>query len=128
MTKDKLLPAGLSLRSANSPLPAGLGLHLANSPLPAGLGLHSANSPLPAGLGLRSAKSPNLSVGLGVHSASWKHLVAALVLFSSICSHGHGYSSSLQETIPNVVHSTFSKAIDSSHQVIYFMMEQLIAF
>jgi hypothetical protein len=48
---------------------------------------------------------------------SWKHLVAALALFSSICSHGHGYSSSLQETIPDVVHSTFSKAIGSFHQV-----------
>ncbi len=72
MTQDKLLPAGLGLRSANSPLPVGLGLRSANSPLPAGPGLRSANSPLPAGLGLRSAKSPNLSVGLGVRSASWK--------------------------------------------------------
>ncbi len=40
-----------------------------------------------------------------------------MALFSSIFSHGHGYSSSLQETIPDVVHSTFSKAIDSFHQV-----------
>jgi hypothetical protein len=102
MTQDELLPAGLGLRSANSFLPAGLGLR-------------SANSPLPAGLGLRSAKSPNLSVGFGVRSVSWKNLVAALALFSSIYSHGHRYSSSLQETIPDVVHSTFSKAINSFH-------------
>ncbi len=115
MTQDKLLSAGLGLHSANSPLPAGLGLCSANSPSPAGIGLSSANSHLPAGLGLHSAKSPNLSVGLGVRSASWKHLVAALALFSSICSHGHGYSSSLQETVPYVVHSMFSKAIDSFH-------------
>ncbi len=39
------------------------------------------------------------------------------MLFSSICSHGHGYSSSLQERIPDVVHSMFSKAINSFHQV-----------
>ncbi len=34
----------------------------------------------------------------------------------NLCSHGHGYLSSLQETIPDVVNSMFSKAIDSFHQ------------
>ncbi len=58
-----------------------------------------------------------MSVGLSIRSASWKHLVAALALFTSICSHGHGYSSSLQETIPDVVHLTFSKPINSFHIV-----------
>ncbi len=48
-----------------------------------------------------------------MHSAGWKYLVAALALFSCICSHGHGYSFSLQETIPDLMHSTFSKAIAS---------------
>jgi hypothetical protein len=52
-----------------------------------------------------------------MHSAGWKPLVAALALFSSICSHGHKYSSSFQKTIIDVVHSNFSNAINSYHRV-----------
>jgi hypothetical protein len=58
-----------------------------------------------------------LSAGFGLCSTSWKSSIAALALFSSICSHGHGYSSLFQEKLSDVTHSTFSKAVDSYHRV-----------
>ncbi len=40
-----------------------------------------------------------------------------MALFSSICSHGHGYSSLFQEKVSDVTHSTFLKAVDSHHRM-----------
>jgi hypothetical protein len=120
------LPAALD-PSASSTLPAALD-QLASSTLSAALDPSassimpaaldpSANPLLSATLDLRLAKLSNLSVGFGLRSTSCKSLIAALALFFSICSHGHGYSSLFQEKFSGVTHSTFSKAVDSYHRV-----------
>jgi hypothetical protein len=120
------LPAALD-PSASSTLPAALD-PLASSTLSAALDPStssimpgaldpSANPLLSATLDLHSARPSNLSAGIGLRSTSWKSSIAALALFSSICSHGHGYSSLFQEKLSDVTHSTFSKAVDSYHCV-----------
>jgi len=58
-----------------------------------------------------------LSGNFGLRSARWKSSIAALALFSSICSHGNGYSSYLHEKLTDVTHTSFSKAVDSYHRV-----------
>jgi hypothetical protein len=88
----------------------------ASSSTPAALDL-PANPLLSATLDSRSARPSNLSASIGMCSTSWKSLIATLALFSSICSHGHGYSSLFQENLSDVTHSTFSKAVDSYHRV-----------
>jgi hypothetical protein len=62
-------------------------------------------------------KLSNLSAGFGLRSASWKSSIATLALFSSICSHGHGYSSSLHEKLTDMIHTAFSNAVNSYHRV-----------
>jgi hypothetical protein len=120
------LPVALD-PSSSSALPAALD-PLANSTLSAALDPY-ASSITPAALDPsadplfsvtldpRSARPSNLSAGFGLRSTSWKSSIAALAIFSSICSHGHGYSSLFQKKLSDVTHSTFSKAVDSYHCV-----------
>ncbi len=138
MIQENMLPAGLGLRLATPTLstaldsPASFTLPvafdpLASSTLPAALDRlesstlsaaldPSASSSTPAAL-VPSAKPSNLSASFGLRSTSWKSSIDAFALFSSICSHGHGYSSLFQEKLSDVTHSTFSKAVDSYHCV-----------
>jgi hypothetical protein len=102
MIQENMLPACLSLCLATPTLPVALDSS-ASSILPVGLDLSassitsavidpSANPLLSVTLDMRSARPSNLSAGFGLHSTSQKNSIAALALFSSICSHGHGYS------------------------------------
>jgi hypothetical protein len=137
MIQENKLSAGLGLRLATPTLPAALDPSTsstlpaaldpsARSILPAALDSSacsimpaaldpSANPFLLATLDLCSARQSNLSAGFGLLSTSWKSSIAALALYSSICSHGHGYSSLSQEKLLDVTHSTFSKAVGSYH-------------
>jgi hypothetical protein len=138
MIQENMLPAGLGLHLATPTLSTALD-PLANFTLPVALD-PSASSTLPAALDPSesstlsavfdpsassstpvnldlSANPPNLSASFGLRSTSWKSSIAALALFSSICSHGHGYSSLFQEKLSDVTHSTFSKAVDSYYCV-----------
>jgi hypothetical protein len=108
------LPAALDL-SASSTLSTALDPS-ASSIMPAALD-PSINPLLSVTLDPCSARPSNLSAGFGLRSTIWKSSIAALALFSSICSHGHGYSSLFQEKLLDVTHSTFSKAFDSYHCV-----------
>ncbi len=103
MIQENMLPAGLGLRLATPTLPAALD-PTTSSTLPAALDLSassitsvalnpSANPHLSATLDLRPARPSNLSAGFGLRSTSQKSSIAALALFSSICSHGREYSS-----------------------------------
>ncbi len=65
----------------------------------------SANSLFSVTLELHSARPSNLSASFGLRSTSWKSSIATLALFSSICSHGHGYSFLFQEKLSDVTHS-----------------------
>ncbi len=137
MIQENMLPAGLGLHLvtptlsttldplASSTLPAALdplerstlsvALNLSASSSTPGALDPSANPLLSATLDSCSATPSNLSASFGLHLTSWKSSLAALALFSSICSHGHGYSSFFQEKLSDATHSTFSKAVDSYH-------------
>jgi hypothetical protein len=127
MIQENMLPAGLGLRLATPTLPAAPDPP-AISTMPVAFDLSasfitpaaldpSANPLLSATFDSCSARPSNLSAGFGMRSASWKSSIAALALFSSICSHGHECSSFFQEKLSDVTHSTFSKAVDSYHCV-----------